>query len=291
MAQLLCGACGLRYETATGLCPRCERIDAAFAGRSESAPPEAPARAADYVPPPQVDTPPPVVIPGPPSPLSNTLTATQPATGSPLGDLARFAAVPNRIDEIARRIDAGRAENVEVARVEPVSADMECPRCAELIKVRAKVCRFCGYDLDGPSEPARRASSGRLRAATAEPRVVHHHHYGSAATQPLHSPGVAAVLSFFIPGLGQLYCGRILVGLCLMFATPFCAWLALYSSVTIGAATRTPGGLAGWTLVGGIAFVCCYIGAIVDAWNTAERLNAGSSGSLLPSKRRFRWRR
>tara|TARA_B100001245_G_C22699857_1_gene341056 strand:- start:89 stop:403 length:315 start_codon:yes stop_codon:yes gene_type:complete len=62
-----------------------------------------------------------------------------------------------------------------------------CPHCAELIKVDAKVCRFCS-----------------LHVATGQRAGV------EAARK--WSPGVAAVLSFFIPGLGQLYKGQILNG-------------------------------------------------------------------------------
>ena len=47
----------------------------------------------------------------------------------------------------------------------------------------------------------------------------------------LKNPGVAAVLSFFIPGLGQIYNGEIIPGFCfltfqgLTFISGFFSWL------------------------------------------------------------------
>jgi hypothetical protein len=41
------------------------------------------------------------------------------------------------------------------------------------------------------------------------------------------SPGVAAVLCFFVPGLGQLYSGRLLAGAIWFLATGFAYWAVL----------------------------------------------------------------
>jgi TM2 domain-containing membrane protein YozV len=41
------------------------------------------------------------------------------------------------------------------------------------------------------------------------------------------SPGVAAVLSVLIPGLGQVYAGRLLAGAVWFLATAFCYWAIL----------------------------------------------------------------
>jgi TM2 domain-containing membrane protein YozV len=62
-----------------------------------------------------------------------------------------------------------------------------CPFCAEDIQDAALVCKHCGRSMAG-----------------------------DVAVKPARtwSPGVAAVMSFFIPGLGHLYKGRVLAGVC-----------------------------------------------------------------------------
>jgi len=72
--------------------------------------------------------------------------------------------------------------------------NIKCPYCAEVIAAAAKKCKHCGEFLD--------QTLRQERMPTPVPQ------------QRTWNPGTAAVLSFVIPGTGQLYKGQILAGLC-----------------------------------------------------------------------------
>jgi TM2 domain-containing membrane protein YozV len=69
------------------------------------------------------------------------------------------------------------------------------------------------------------------------------------------SAGLAAVLSFFISGLGQIYNGQILKGL-----------VILVVQIINGALTTI--------LIGWIPLAIVWVWAIIDAYREAERINA-----------------
>jgi len=64
----------------------------------------------------------------------------------------------------------------------------------------------------------------------------------------MRNPGVAAILSFFIPGVGQIYNGRILRGL---------FWLIITPGFWVGT-----GGLLGWV---------CHLASAYSAYRYAEK--------------------
>lgn len=136
MLSVSCKDCGKVYEAESRSvhCPRCAAIDMLVPSSDRH---ETPVVGVPHVVRPRAtETPPAVVIS---SPLTNTLHETR---GAPEAGLARYAA----------ESDAGT---------------IECPRCAERIQARAKMCRFCQLDLvtpwrsapTSPTQPPRREES------------------------------------------------------------------------------------------------------------------------------------
>jgi len=83
----------------------------------------------------------------------------------------------------------------------------KCPFCAELTTTTIGKCEHCNSDLD------------RKRASNSTPNVD---------TEKQRSPGIAAVLSFVLPGMGQIYNGQ--VGKGVVF---FILFVALFWTVII----------------------------------------------------------
>jgi len=81
-------------------------------------------------------------------------------------------------------------------------------------------------------------------------------------TRAANSPGIAAVLSFFICGLWQIYNGQISKGLIMMF-TYLVSWMLML--VIIGFFT-TP---------------ILWIWGMIDAYRSAERINLNATISLF----------
>jgi len=77
---------------------------------------------------------------------------------------------------------------------------MKCPCCSATISARARFCPKCGESLAHPPNPQ-------------TSQVVHVNVPVYMPRERRWSPGVAALLSFLIPGAGQIYKGHIIRGL------------------------------------------------------------------------------
>lgn len=87
----------------------------------------------------------------------------------------------------------------------PESASTKaCPICAEQIMQDAKKCRFCGEIFD---------ESLKMKAEL--------HRIQLESNQAGPHPGLAALFSFFFPGAGQIYSGRVGTGVFWLFFVAF----------------------------------------------------------------------
>lgn len=101
----------------------------------------------------------------------------------------------------------------------------QCPYCAETIHIDAAKCKHC-----------RELLTETLNIENAQPLAVP---YVSTTTiieqkpDRKWSPGIAAVLSLFIPGLGQMYKGHVLAGLFWLIVTPAGYFLLLIPGLVL----------------------------------------------------------
>ena len=119
---------------------------------------------------------------------------------------------------------------------------MYCSKCGSEIG-NARFCSQCGTPQDGMIVQA----PGPAGGAGAAPQIV--------VIRAAKSPGVAVVLSFLLAGLGQIYNGQIGKGLAFMIAY-LCSLVLM------------------WVLIGFILAPILWIWSMVDAYKTAERINA-----------------
>ncbi len=90
---------------------------------------------------------------------------------------------------------------------------MFCPKCGSDVEAGSSYCKKCGASLDHTPQSAYQSST--YQSGIPPQYAI-----------PLKNSGIAAVLSFIIPGAGLLYAGQIgkgliyfIIGLVLTFAT------------------------------------------------------------------------
>jgi len=116
------------------------------------------------------------------------------------------------------------------ATIKPGPDEKYCSECGAIIKKAAEICPKCGVRVKG-------------------------HETRIQATQ-LKNPGLAAILSFFFTGLGQIYNGQIGKGILFII-------IQIINIVLM------------FVLIGVLTYFIVWIWGMFDAYKTAEKINAG----------------
>ena len=121
-----------------------------------------------------------------------------------------------------------------------------CPNCGEKLSENVKFCPNCGFDLKNISNNAQKNNSNNAYNAQ-----------GFGQNLPVRKePIVSVILSFVFPGLGQFYNGQSTKGIYFII-------LAVVSIVLTV------------ILIGGLIYLLVWLWSIIDAYNSAEKLNRG----------------
>lgn len=113
-----------------------------------------------------------------------------------------------------------------------------CPRCGKEVTEDMNICPYCGYQLKGAPATAQTPTSTVS--------------YGTK------NPGIAALLSI-IPGIGQIYAGRLVRGLLFLFlGLPIAAVLAA---------------LFWWTIIALFLPFAFWVWNMFDAYNLCVQYN------------------
>lgn len=119
----------------------------------------------------------------------------------------------------------------EPKKVAPIKPNLfPCPDCSQSVSVSAYSCPHCGRPfktrttqqtaIQPTVQPAVPYAQPPVPLPYAPPQQVHYHYPYPYPAPQAWSPGVAAVLSLFMPGVGQMYKGRVGEGVLWLIFTP-----------------------------------------------------------------------
>lgn len=120
-----------------------------------------------------------------------------------------------------------------------------CKHCSKKIDAEAEICPKCGVRLREP--PVRKLNDHK-------------------------NPGLAAVLSFLLTGLGQIYNGQIIKGVMFIIIYLFVGVLAFTSSLIIIFSRE----LAWHEAIFPIGWLIFWTYGMYDARNIAKKINSGN---------------
>lgn len=141
-----------------------------------------------------------------------------------------------------------------------------CSRCGNQMREGSQFCDRCGASL-GPGGPGPYQQPGYSG-----------NQYSATFTMPVDQkePIIAVILSIILPGVGQIYVGRVLRGVLILLFLPLFALLSFLPAFMISDETSFYSFLW-WNIVAAIIIIIVYVWQIVDAYKLAEDRNRHSS--------------
>jgi TM2 domain-containing membrane protein YozV len=137
-----------------------------------------------------------------------------------------------------------------------------CSKCGNQMREGSQFCDRCGTSLHpgGPGPYQQSGYSGNQYSAT--------------FTMPRDEkePIIAVILSIFLPGVGQMYVGKVLRGVLILLFLLIFSVLSFLPALTI---TDEAGfyGFLWWSIIASIIIIVVYVWQIVDAYKLAEDHN------------------
>jgi Phosphoglycerol transferase and related proteins, alkaline phosphatase superfamily len=143
-----------------------------------------------------------------------------------------------------------------------------CSNCGEALKKYAVVCSHCGRPVPESNRPEQTNAEQPNKETVHAEKMQGTPRDGPAKTK---STFFALFLSFFFPGLGQVYNGRSKKGVCFLVASILSMFLLVIPFVT------AIWGLHIWILVliFPLVFLLIWIWGLYDAFKDADRINNG----------------
>lgn len=102
------------------------------------------------------------------------------------------------------------------------------------------------------------------------------------ATMPLKDTALALILSLIIPGIGQVYCGKVARGITILIVSILLVPILYLGYAILFVETESDTALLIGLLVAGIASLAFWIWNIVDAYNTAKEYNTYTTNNGNP---------
>ena len=142
-----------------------------------------------------------------------------------------------------------------------------CSRCGNQAREGGQFCDRCGaplsYGASGPYQPPSNPGYQSSPAYTWAPDRK--------------DPLIAVILSLLLPGVGQIYVGRVARGILILLFIPLFAAISFLPGFFLMDLDSLSGFLW-WTVISTVIVIGAYIWQVVDAYRLAEATNRPQNG-------------